>query len=90
MNVSDKVVCVDDSPSCKVGIPHDACPEIKNITKGTVYVVDQVNDRNVKLVGHPKVCPTCGIGIGWRKHRFRRLEEMKSEAANKQHDDQVA
>ena len=84
MKIGDKVVCVDDSPPIKNGTPHDDCPDIKSIIKNSIYVINGITELNLKLVGFPVTCPACGTGVGWRKYRFRLLDELKQQAAVKQ------
>lgn len=81
MNISDKVVCVDDSPSKNTGQ--------KCLERGKVYVVEGVDeepycdaDFALYLVGVPNALHTStGTLLGWGPKRFRLLDELKAEAA---------
>jgi hypothetical protein len=76
-HTSDKIVCVDDSAGQVTGE--------KPLVNGRVYVVRESYTR-----------PTDGrsavflIGIAgrfpWASERFRKLEELKAESANRAHD----
>ncbi len=86
MNVSDKVVCVDDNwASCRDD-PRKYFSALP--VKGQTYVVERVMlARN----GEPQICL---VGIegnlhnngtaGFYPHRFRLLSDLKSEAVTRQ------
>ena len=77
--VSDKVVCVDDSPGRATGL--------KELTKGVVYVVCGVQEcphgysfssgAGLRLTGVPD------FGLYWDSRRFRKLSEIKAENAER-------
>ena len=78
MNVSDKVVCVDDSPGRGLG---------KCLGLGKVYVVEGVDPTprvcgtvGLYLVGVPNYIAEDGDTIGWQHTRFRLLADLKAEA----------
>lgn len=69
--VSDKVVCVDDSPG-------RSCRE-KHLVLGMIYVIEGFNDKGPNdfglwLTGQPKP---------WLATRFRKLSDIKAENALK-------
>lgn len=89
MKPGDKVVCVDDGP-CRI------CGKGRypGLTKGTVYVIVSVKQFSVKE-GHG-VCikvigirePGCCFPGYFEDHtsidRFRKLDELKAEAGDRQ------
>ena len=89
MHISDKVVCVDDSPSANTG---RKCLELNK-----VYVVEGVDtqpycDTNFALflVGIPtEIHPTTGRILGWNPKRFRLLADLQAEAAAAQQQPQT-
>ena len=79
MNISDKVVCVDDSPGRGLG----KCLEL-----GKVYVVEGVDPTprvcgtvGLYLVGVPNRVAEDGDTIGWQHTRFRLLDELTAASA---------
>lgn len=77
-SIGQKVVCVDDSPSKAHGY-------VCLVRKGSVYVVKECIAASmpgfcrdgVKLIGDPQDYP-------YAVDRFRALEELKQEAADRQ------
>lgn len=83
--VSDKVVCVDDSPgwgnNCMLGKPLP-------IKAGVVYVVREFRIGNeghpsISVVGITLPSTPSGKEIFFREERFRLLSEVKAENAKK-------
>jgi hypothetical protein len=81
MKIGDKVICVDDSPCAKCGIKH-------GFIKNNIYVIIDVR-------GTPDWRGSIGvkcIGVASHAHgsgyisslRFRLLDELKEQNANKQ------
>ena len=84
--ISDKVVCVDDSPSIVSGI--------KLLNKGQIYVIsgfDPTADNScwpigtvsLYLVGIPMEIGPSGFYVGWASCRFRKLTHIQAENAAK-------
>jgi hypothetical protein len=82
-NVSDKLVCVDDSPNANTG-------ETVPLKKGAIYVVrgmdldeDILGMVGVLLVGLTTGVRTCRDGtggeLGFAASRFRKLSEVQAE-----------
>jgi len=89
--ISDKVVCVDDSPSPFA----DAYTYPQgHVKRGTVYTVSSTEEIigslvkggawgtwvALNLVGCNALHKRTGLLTGWCSERFRRLEELKDEA----------
>lgn len=76
--VSDKVVCVDDSASSITGD--------RPLKKGVVYVVeatDGVPDKDGNEGIWPVGIRTLTPLVGWSARRFRKLSEVKADNALK-------
>lgn len=80
MNISDKVVCVDDSPGRN--------SKAKSLELGKVYVIEGVDPTprpngplGLYLVGVPNYISPRGTVLGWVATRFRLLAAVKAEAA---------
>ena len=80
MNISDKVVCVDDSPGKN--------SKVKSLELGKVYVIEGVGPTprpngpfGLHLVGVPSYVSPRGTVLGWVATRFRLLADLKAEAA---------
>lgn len=87
-NISDKVVCVDDS---EPWIGWDSWNE--PLKRGRVYVIREVRTEGAKygclLVGiYGDVCPFTNEEFGFLQHRFRKLEDIKEENRKKQEEPQ--
>lgn len=81
--VSDKVVCVNDSP--RRNPRHAGNPS--GLSKGSIYVISGFNYRgDILLVGHSTGLKCVGAPgeVGWSHDRFRKLEEIKEENRSKQ------
>lgn len=84
--ISDKVVCVDDSPFDN---PH---PDLNGITvplvEGKTYVISRLNDEGgvylagIKMPRHPNT----GTELGFWAHRFRKLTDIQAENAAKREE----
>ena len=81
MRISDKVVCVDDSPSRNTG--H------KWLERDKVYVIEGIDEQpysdgsfGIYLVGVPRAFhqPT-GRHLGWDPERFRLLADLQAVSA---------
>ncbi len=88
MNISDKVVCVDDSPSCNDGS--------KPLELNKVYVIEGIDTTprpsgplGLFLVGVPNYLSKRGEVLGWKHARFRLLDELKAAAAQNQRSLQI-
>lgn len=73
-NISDKVVCIDDSPPRVTSLPN-------SLKKGMIYVVrggrEMVDGWGIFLVGiNGETIPGFGES-GWCPHRFRKLDDIK-------------
>jgi hypothetical protein len=83
-NISDKVVCVDDS--CCV-----TCGAKVSIIKNQVYVINDrhINPLNgillVNLTGVTLNCHETPYKRGFAASRFRKLEEVKAANLNRQY-----
>jgi len=85
MKAGDKVVCVDDSPC------HCGCGTAVNVKKGLIYVIREVFEGGNKI-GRFLCLDLYGVvhtntnhaSIGIWVERFRLLEELKQEAAQRQ------
>lgn len=77
--ISDKVVCVDDSLNSMATEFHNPNG---HVVKGEIYVVtgldDGENGEGLFLVGKPTMWRD--IETSWRMARFRRLEDIKALA----------
>lgn len=81
--ISDKVVCVDDSAQ---GI--EPIRDYDPIHKGIVYVVSDISEilgiLGVQIVGaYAGTNPYTGKQHYWRASRFRKLSDVKAENAAK-------
>ena len=89
MKIGDKVVCVDDSPCSLCGAPI-------NLIKNQVYVAMGVSDQwppdlRVSILGRKSKCEHGRELEHWvAARRFRLLDELKEQNANKQQQAQVA
>lgn len=86
MKIGDKVVCVDDSP-CKI------CSSKIYILENNIYVISATEMSNeskcglaVQILG---IDHNCGSGFA-NGDRFRLLDELKKQNANKQQQVQAA
>lgn len=81
MKIGDKVVCVDDSPCVNCGK--------KTLIVNNVYVVEATQihplyqELEIRVLGANHEPPNCRAF--WRGDRFRLLDELKAEAAKRQH-----
>jgi hypothetical protein len=86
-SINDKVVCVDD----RNFNPRNLTPW-GVVVKGSVYVVEGTvfinGTHGLLIVGKPCIDKYDGENVGWRAIRFRKLSEMKQEAADRQRKDQ--
>ena len=80
MNISDKVVCVDDSPGRN--------SKVKSLELGKVYVIEGVDPTprsngplGLYLVGVPNYISPRGTVLGWVATRFRLLADLKAVSA---------
>ena len=90
MTPGDKVVCVNDGP-CR------HCGTRPKIILGQVYVVSWIGRSNrnrpiVELLGlpNPNCHPTWGGKVWHGAVRFRKLDELKQEARERQEKKQTA
>jgi hypothetical protein len=83
-NISDKVVCVNDS--CCV-----TCGAKVSIIKNQVYVINDLHINPLKgnllvnLVGVSLNCHETPYRKGFFANRFRKLEEIKAANVNRQY-----
>jgi len=87
MKIGDKVICVDDS-LCQCG-----CGEATIVKKDTVYVISgfviaENGVLGIYLIGVES--PVYSRHSGWSSAKFRLLDELKEQNANKQQQAQVA
>lgn len=84
MKIGDKVVCVDDSPCRKCGVPH-------GFVKNNVYVIRSVRGTLDRLGSIGIRC----IGVTCHNHneegyvrslRFRLLDELKQQSKERQQE----
>ena len=75
MNISDKVICVDDS-----NIEDGVFPNGK-IVKGETYCVNEVNANytGVRIVGKPCWRVDNPLLGWWKASRFRTIESLRTE-----------
>jgi hypothetical protein len=76
-NISDKVVCVDDSHFLHADISF--LPG-GTVVKGGVYCVERMRtSKSVLIVGKPAIHSEDGYDLGWLPSRFRKLSEVQAE-----------
>lgn len=83
MKTGDKVVCVNDSPCTVCGIP---VPLFMNSVYVSIGASDNWADgiMRLKILGYDSKCEHALGCRGWvGAWRFRRLDELKKEAASK-------
>lgn len=87
-NISDKLVCVDDSPIRNNKTGNKRAP-LGHVKKGTIYVVETVFPTeddpffSIGIVGKPIIWLPTGEFCGWSPLRFRKLEEIQEENREK-------
>ncbi len=83
-NISDKVVCIDDTPGVR---PYQYHYPNGFVKKGQVYCVESVLEYrftegvllSLFIVGCPRFWKVTGANIPWAARRFRKLEDIKEE-----------
>lgn len=98
MQISDKVVCVDDKPGWGT-LDGDYVHPNGFVEKGKIYCIsdifittmsryrgDMVGEKKlmVRIVGVPVIYKSTGEVFGFRADRFRRLEDIKQEKKAKE------
>lgn len=88
MNIGDKVVCVDDSKCCCCGF------KVPNLLLNSVDVIDDTRLGSlglyIHLLGRDLVCQCTESGTYALAKRFRKLDELKQEAGQRQSQTQSA
>lgn len=96
MNVGDKVVCITMLPYNTNGTVPATDPKVK--IAGEIPMVDDKRiwvirgivlttrgQLGLKLIGSTVICTQTGYETGWNSICFRKLDELKQEASQRQY-----